>query len=302
MACITPYTITRNRDEWQTDKTDFTTVTRSVPCGKCPECKKKRSSDWTFRLKQQKKDSSNSIFLTLTYDNDHLPFISPCGEIAPTGINEVSELQEFIQIKDLQETLVKRDLQLFFKRLRNKTKNKLKYYAVGEYGSRTKRPHYHAILFNTPKQWNDTIRDNTFLNTWNKGHIRVDECNGATMRYVTQYIQKPQIYIQPNSAKEKEFSIMSKGIGLNHLTPGMIKYYKENFTKIITADGGSKQQLPRYFVDKIFNPYEKTLLAEITNQYMEENPKYKDSKQEVEHKKRVFKQEQMQLLIKRSKI
>jgi hypothetical protein len=58
----------------------------------------------------------------LTYDDEHLP---------PNN------------------SLLKKDLQKFFYKLRQKIKPiKIRYFAVGEYGSnKTKRPHYHIILF-----------------------------------------------------------------------------------------------------------------------------------------------------------
>ena len=104
-----------------------------VPCGKCPECLANKRSQWSFRLSQELKYTEfNSFFITLTYDDLHLPFAIP--EI---GSNMVGS-----------PTLVKSDLQLFFKRLRKKLATNIRYYAVGEYGSRTSRPHYHAIVFN----------------------------------------------------------------------------------------------------------------------------------------------------------
>ena len=46
------------------------------------------------------------------------------------------------------QTLRKRDYQLFMKRLRKAFPNdKIRFYAAGEYGPKTLRPHYHAILF-----------------------------------------------------------------------------------------------------------------------------------------------------------
>ena len=54
--------------------------------------------------------------------------------------------------EDWQPQLCYRDVQLFIKKLRKQnakhTKNKIKYFAVGEYGGLTARPHYHLIIFN----------------------------------------------------------------------------------------------------------------------------------------------------------
>ena len=85
-------------------------------------------NQWSFRLREELKDSESAHFLTLTYDDEH---------IIITGNNE--------------PTLYKRDVQLFLKSLRKLQKQKIKYYFVGEYGGKTDRPHYHAIIFNLTK-------------------------------------------------------------------------------------------------------------------------------------------------------
>lgn len=102
-----------------------------VPCGRCASCMARAVSNWSYRLLQEDKQAETSYFVTLTYGNDRIP-------ISKAGWMDLS----------------KRDLQLFFKRLRkwhdtNGSLGKpLKYYAVGEYGGKFRRPHYHIILFN----------------------------------------------------------------------------------------------------------------------------------------------------------
>lgn len=97
----------------------------AAPCGKCAYCIKRRIDGWVFRLSQEEKIHSSSSFITLTYDNISVPMTA----------------NGFM-------TLVKRDLQLFFKKLRKYTGcQTIKYYAVGEYGGKTMRPHYHLIIF-----------------------------------------------------------------------------------------------------------------------------------------------------------
>lgn len=80
-----------------------------LPCGKCKGCKMAHSREWAFRLLCELDTyQGQGIFLTLTYDDLHLP-------------------------KDL--SLHKEDLQNFFKRLRKALPGvKIKYYACGEYG------------------------------------------------------------------------------------------------------------------------------------------------------------------------
>ena len=92
-----------------------------VPCGKCPACLANQRSEWIFRLQQEYLVSSFSIFVTLTYDDEHVP---------------------------LDFSVNKRDVQLFHKRLRKHFPSAdLRYYLVSEYGDHTFRPHYHGLYF-----------------------------------------------------------------------------------------------------------------------------------------------------------
>ena len=96
-----------------------------VPCGKCMNCLTNRRESWIIRLIEEFK-TKKATFLTLTYNDENLVYAD--GE---------------------KPTLSKRDVQLFLKRLRKSLKKSIKYYCVGEYGTRTNRPHYHFILFNS---------------------------------------------------------------------------------------------------------------------------------------------------------
>ena len=102
-----------------------------VPCGKCLSCRIAKRREWTMRLWHELPYHQSSIFLTLTYDDDNLP---------PNA------------------SLSKSDLQKFFKRLRKDLSyvdRKIKYFAAGEYGPKTNRPHYHAIVFGLSLQGDD---------------------------------------------------------------------------------------------------------------------------------------------------
>lgn len=139
--CKAPVTIFRNK------KRDL------VPCGKCLWCLQKKRADWSFRLFQELNVSESAHFLTLTYDDEKLP----------------------------EEGLRKRDLQLFFKKLRKSNSAKIRYYAVGEYGTRTSRAHYHAIMFNLDVTC-------PVAQIWDKGHVQVGSVTPASIHYVTKYV------------------------------------------------------------------------------------------------------------------
>ena len=97
-----------------------------------------------------------------------------------------------------------------------KNHKSIKYYAVGEYGGKTLRPHYHMVIFNADV--------NLFERSWaleNKtiGQIHVGTITEASIGYTLKYISKAsKIPLHKNDDRQKEFSLMSKGLGSNYLT------------------------------------------------------------------------------------
>lgn len=223
---------------------DFTNI---VPCGKCFKCLQKRQNAWSFRLAQEQKISTSSAFITLTY------------ETVPLTQNGLP-------------TLIKKDFQNFMKRLRKKLPNrKIKYYACGEYGTQTQRPHYHAIMFNLPMSYTKDFQK--LESVWTHGHIHIDQANNQTIRYTAGYIMKGKW--QANDCQETgliddrtpEFALMSKKMGLNWLTPQMKKHYKETLKTYVTLSGGIPTSLPRYFRDKLeFTHSERRIMREASEQ------------------------------------
>jgi len=239
-----------------------------VPCGKCHNCKRRLASSWSLRVVEESKLAHSAVFLTLTYNNDHLP-ISKLG----------------------YQTLVKKDLQDFFKRLRKAHKadhKTLRYFAVGEYGGITKRPHYHIILFNAnyllvesawsfqhiehqPKYHNKTgrlLKSTTKVKTLKEiGYVHYgfdvhEEAAGYTVKYISKtcYIGKNQKI----DDRQPNFRLMSKGIGKNYITEKMTAWHKNNPTErvYVPLKGGKKAPMPRYYKDKIFNESEKEKIAQ----------------------------------------
>ena len=98
--------------------------TITVGCGKCLSCRIAKRKEWSTRLWHELAYHNKSVFLTLTYDDYNVPD---------------------------NESLRLKDLQLFFKRLRKSLYKadfpRIKYFACGEYGNMTARPHYHSIIY-----------------------------------------------------------------------------------------------------------------------------------------------------------
>ena len=92
-----------------------------VPCGQCIGCRLDKMADWSTRMSNEAQFHHSTAFITLTYNNLSLP---------PGG------------------SLSKSDISLFLKRYRKQIEPiKFRYYLCGEYGAKTKRAHYHMIVF-----------------------------------------------------------------------------------------------------------------------------------------------------------
>lgn len=227
--CATPMQI-RNK---------FTGELHLVPCSKCPECVGRRVSAWSFRLMLTELFCKRSYFVTLTYDNEHVP----------------KSEKKFL-------TLCKRDVQLFFKRLRKRVavrdpEVKVRYYAVGEYGSNNWRPHYHLILFNADKlSIEEAWRDEKGA----IGGIDIGSVTGASVGYTLKYISKPKrVPYHVNDDRIPEFALMSKGLGHEYLTPAMIAWHKADLLNrmYVNTYDGKKVSMPRYYKDKIYTKGER---------------------------------------------
>lgn len=206
-----------------------------VPCGHCTHCRIQRTAEWSMRLLHEYSNSDHASFITLTYDDEHIPQMD-------YYLND-----QLIQIPTLQKS----EVQTFMKRLRKRTKGtKLKYFACGEYGDQTYRPHYHLILFN----YSPLIFPNFHLNdVWDKGFTHVGSVTKESCQYVAGYVQKKWYGDETQSPyypSLNPFSLKSQGLGkqfvlnnkdqlllnagtsINGVPVGLPRYYK----KILTND------------------------------------------------------------------
>lgn len=222
-----------------------------VPCGRCNYCLQQKRQDWTVRLLDEYRRASTGYFLTLTYDDDHLPLDQV------TGI----------------PTLDKRHVQLFLKRLRQAqleySKEQLRYYNVGEYGTEFERPHYHMLIFNLHPKVFDKV-----FEYWHHGSVYVGDVQFASIHYVTKYVINrveqgstcPVMrIIKP---REAPFATMSKrpGIGSMYLNDeAMLKWHSttDQFGPIrnYVMVNGVKSRLPRYYKDQLFTERERQYMA-----------------------------------------
>ena len=221
-----------------------------IPCGKCIECQLAYARQWAVDCMLEKFywPDNECWFLTITYDDEHLP----------TAQYETEDGKIYKGI-----SLRKKDIQDFWKRLRKHYKCKCKYLVVGEYGSETQRPHYHAIVFGLPLDTKelkyfgcntngDSYWTNDELNkVWGKGNIICGYVTFKSISYVARYTIKKWKNKDTNMNKRMgrmpEFICMSQGIGY--------RYYKEYKEKLLEEDqvttSNGQMPLPKRFMKQL---------------------------------------------------
>lgn len=198
--------------------------------------------------------SANS-FITLTYDNEHLP--------ADLSLN-------------------KRHVQLFMKKLRKNLSDRLgiqvRFYLTGEYGDQNYRPHYHLILFGydfaddrkvhskkTRGQKTDILyKSDTLTKLWGMGHCSIGGFSYTTAAYTARYVMKKQngqnamqhenySRLDPVTGELyqvlPEFSLMSRNPGIG--SGWYEKYKADAFPSDFLIHEGKKHPVPRYYMDKL---------------------------------------------------
>lgn len=241
MMCTHPYV--KDASGMSLKQNSMATRANAIPfgCGRCLPCKINKAREWTNRLMLEASCYDENIFLTLTYDDDHLP--NP-PDVLP------------------------RDIQLFVKRLRDHVyPNKLRFFAVGEYGDNTWRPHYHLAIFNY------SITDETpIIKAWTEknkqiGHILIGDLNKDSARYIAGYCIKKLTNNNDKFTRDKlngkkpEFSRSSRqegGIGacaIDRISSVLRskKYFDRNKAKVIRqcAFGANKLPLGRYLTSRL---------------------------------------------------
>lgn len=221
---------------------------------------------------EEDKVSISSKFITLTYADENLP-------ISRNGYR----------------SLCRRDLQLFFKRLRKAhskgaKRKSIKYFAVGEYGGKIGRPHYHVLLFNADISlvegaWCNYRTANTGIESvarrlqsdgsiskqvsrgqkFKMGHIDYGDkrgVSGASIGYCCKYMLKPKdpSTFAPDEDSQREFMICSKGLGIDYLNTKMVSWHRSDIKgrMYINLGGGKKATMPRYYKEKIYTKNQRT--------------------------------------------
>lgn len=169
--------------------------TAKVPCGQCMPCRVNTQRKLCTRLMlEARSHPQSSSFVTLTYSEE---------EVVEEDGKKVLVREHLDQALDILR-----------KRLARREVPKMRYFAVGEYGSETWRPHYHALIFGVEPEF---LKQNELLPAaWGKGFTLATEALPERIRYVAHYTTKkltsPSAY--GLEGRPPEFTRRSKGLGL----------------------------------------------------------------------------------------
>lgn len=228
MQCQTPINLTIRAKSEIWGKQPYQDV---VPCGRCYACLSNKRKEWVFRAKQETKTSHNATVVTLTYSEENVPYTDE-------GLQSLND----------------KDTELFMKRLRRKKEyqqkkhkydhplwtSPIRFYLVGEYGTKTFRPHYHALLWNVP---DDIVQE--IPNIWGLGHVKIDSMNEKAISYVMKYVITRNDPKNPNGMRRvvQEYARMSRKPGIGYSFVESNPNYKKGYVEV----DGYKQSLPTYY-------------------------------------------------------
>lgn len=199
------------------DRPDGTLL--NLPCGNCLGCRKNYAQSWALRCQLELHDHDAAVFATLTYDEDHKPL-----------------------------TLNKKHVSDYIRRLRKTLPARLRFFASGEYGETTNRPHYHAIIYGASE-----LSEPKLAEAWDKGHIQVDTATPANIAYTAGYCSKKIGYKRQGHERvdpvtgirytwQPPFILMSRNPGI-----GASAKQHLNSWRLYAVKDNHKMPVPRYF-------------------------------------------------------
>lgn len=248
-------------DKAKADGYEVITSCDKVPCGQCMSCRLDYARQWASRcmLEMKKHDPNKCWFVTLTYDEEHLPaareFLHPV-----TGEYKLSKFH----------SVNKKDHQDFMKRLRKEYGQGIRFFMSGEYGDVTYRPHYHYALFGIElndlefykKNWRGEYYWNSpkLREVWKNGEVIVAKLEFDSANYIARYITKKQKGLNADMYEkigiDPEFCLMSRrpGIGKDYFDKNYEVLYETEEIILPGKNGSVVSRIPRYYdslLDKI---------------------------------------------------
>jgi len=214
----------------------------SIPCGQCIGCRSDRVQQWGLRCMHEAQMHQANSFLTLTYDDEHLP---------------------------ADYSIDKRVFQTFMKRLRKPMAGKIRFYACGEYGDQNGRPHYHALIFGwdfhadrkliKETEFGPLYTSDQATKAWPFGHVWIGDVTYKSASYVAGYVAKKitgeaasthYLRMHPKGylcQVKPEFQLHSVGMGASWYA----KYKNDCFPSDFLIADGKHVAVPKYYLNKL---------------------------------------------------
>lgn len=232
-----------------------------IPCGKCPECRQKVRKQMATRiLLESQIENCATYFLTLTYDDEHLPLYQGENCFSKDDVNKFLDNLRY--------------------RFEKYALGKFRYFLTCEYGEHGSRSHYHAILLcKDIDQYLTPISELRIIvdDAWRKGRTQLELANEARINYCTQYALKENAYqyklYEPDDPR-KPFRLFSRNPGIcgtKSCVEYMSKYIEndsnpKNMRWSIDTGNGSCN-IPRYIIGKC-SELVRTSASEKGKQYL----------------------------------
>lgn len=182
-----------------------------VPCRKCNSCRNIYTFQWANRIATEMKYHQYVYHITLQYDDDHCPLLVKIGNKLVSKVKDSVDdniviripkvltdfEKEYYATRKLYPYCRKRDIQLFFKRLRKQVSKfdpseKIRYVVAAEYGPTTFRAHYHLLLFSDSQKLHKRLRE-VVSSCWQNGYVYARRCSkdDKASQYVSKYVVHP---------------------------------------------------------------------------------------------------------------
>ncbi len=238
----------------------------SIPCGQCIGCRLEKSRQWAVRMTHEAQLHDATCFLTLTYDNEHLP------------ADESLDVEHWkLFAKRLRKHINKDRMKIRPASARPPVK-KFRFFHCGEYGDKKGRMHLHAAIFGLDfhedrkkakkhkshsGQENQLYTSATLDRIWGQGECTIGDLTFESAAYIAQYVTK-----KLNSGKKltvidprkQPYATMSRrpGIGAEWFK----KFYSDVYPRDEVVVRGKKQKPPIYY-DKLLEAKDPELMARI---------------------------------------
>lgn len=223
-----------------------------LPCGRCMECRLRRSREWMVRLYAESLYHQEAISFTLTYDEENLP---------------------------PHLSLRMDDTSAFIKRLRTRLSGrKIKFFCAGEYSPKKKRPHYHGLLYGyaaldsrQPAGQSETghalYTDQLLTDSWSHGIVKIGSLTPESAQYCAKYtIEKVYGKAAEDHYGKRESERMrcSKSMGAQYLYDNLSAIKARNWTVVLPS--GAEAPIPRYYIKLLEKTHPELALSALEHQ------------------------------------